>query len=72
MMLFTTWFGADKVGALFARLNLGYGVAGLLAPAFTGWLFTVRGSYEAPVLTCIGLLLVGSAAIAFSTRPALS
>jgi OFA family oxalate/formate antiporter-like MFS transporter len=72
MMLFTVWFGADKVGALFARLNVGYGVAGLLAPAFTGWLFTVQGSYEAPVLTCIGLLLVGCAAIAFSTRPALS
>jgi OFA family oxalate/formate antiporter-like MFS transporter len=69
MMLFTVWFGRDKVGALFGRLNIGYGMAGLLAPAATGWLFTNRGGYEIPLLTSIVLLAIGSIAIASSPKP---
>ena len=69
MMLFTIWFGTGKAGVMFGRLNIGYGIAGFAAPAVTGWLFTYRGGYELPVLTCIGLLVAGSISIAVSPKP---
>ena len=72
MMLFTMWFGVDKVGALFGRINIGYGLAGLLAPAVTGWLFTNMGGYTTPVMTSVALLLLGSIAIAVSPQPKIS
>ena len=60
VMLFSIWYGTDKVGALFGRLGLSYGLAGLTAPSFTGWLFTSRGDYDAAVVMGAVVLFAGS------------
>ena len=69
MMLFTVWYGTDRAGHLFGRLNVGYGLAGFIAPWLTGFLYDRAGGYQAAVLACALLVLVGSLAIALSPRP---
>jgi len=69
MMLFTLWYGIDSAGRLFGRLNVGYGLAGFVAPSVTGWLFDHGGSYHNAVLACVVLMLIGCLAIALSPPP---
>lgn len=64
VMLLTVNYGAERTGFLFGRLNLGYGLAGFLAPWITGWLYELNGDY-ATALWFAGLLgILGSLALA--------
>ncbi len=58
VVVLTVRYGADKAGILFGRLNIGYGMAGFLAPAASGWLHDLSGSYEIPLwlAACLGSL----------------
>lgn len=49
IMLFSQLYGADRAGGLFARLNIGYGLAGFAAPLVTGWLYDQSGDYVLPI-----------------------
>jgi MFS family permease len=48
-------FGADRIGAVYGRLMISYGLAGLLAPWLSGLLFSATGSYFAAL--AIGLAM---------------
>ena len=69
VMLFSIWWGPEKAGALFGRLNISYGIAGLTAPSVTGWLYTNHGDYDIAVLVGMTLLLAGSAGFWFAKHP---
>ena len=60
VMLFDIWYGSDKVGALFGRLNISYGIAGVTAPSFTGWIFTSHGDYDTAIMVGTAVLFAGS------------
>jgi MFS family permease len=45
VMMLTRSYGTDRVGALFGRLNISYGLAGFLAPSITGWMYELSGDY---------------------------
>jgi MFS family permease len=54
-------FGADRIGAVYGRLMISYGLAGLLAPWLSGLLFSATGSYFAAMatgLTMCALIIV--------------
>ena len=69
MMLLHIWYGASQVGALFGRINISYGIAGLSAPSITGWLFTKHADYNAALVLATVLLLAGSLGFILAKRP---
>ena len=69
MMLLGIWYGTQKVGALFGRINISYGIAGLTAPSFTGWLFTQHGDYHVALLIGAALLFIGSVGFYLAKTP---
>ena len=72
IMLLHIWYGPSQVGALFGRINISYGIAGLSAPSITGWLFTYYGDYNNALLLGTTLLLAGSLGFILAKRPASS
>lgn len=69
MMLFTVWYGVERAGLLFGRLNAGYGIAGFVAPWLTGVLYDRSGDYHDGIFTCAIVVLTGLLAITLSPRP---
>ncbi len=63
MMLLTSWYGTDRAGYLFGRLNIGYGLAGFLAPSISGWLYDRSGDYNVSLWLCGSLGIVGLFAV---------
>jgi len=68
-VLLSQKYSADRASALFARLNIGYGLAGFLAPSVTGGLYDLYGSYHSPlgfavVIGAVGLIAVLNGAVA--------
>jgi len=48
-------FGAAQIGHVYGRLMIFYGLAGLLAPWVSGWLFERHGDYRASVVIAVAL-----------------
>jgi hypothetical protein len=70
VVLLTSLYGADRAGVLFGRLNISYGLAGLLSPSITGWLYELGGSYDTSLWLGCFLGSVGLFSIAVgSDRP---
>ena len=59
MMLLASWYGVDRAGFLFGRLNVSYGFAGFLAPSITGWLYDLSGDYDTSLWLCGTLGIAG-------------
>ena len=47
VMVLTETYGRERAGVLFGRLNIGYGMAGVMAPSITGWLYGLSDGYAA-------------------------
>jgi len=63
VMILSAKYEEETVSFQFGRLNIGYGLAGLSAPAITGWLYDLRGQYDfavsfAGIVGFAGLLAV--------------
>lgn len=60
-------YGVDRIGEIYGRLMISYGLAGLIAPWGTGMLYGAFGGYEPAILAGLGMCLI-SGALAFSLR----
>jgi MFS-type transporter involved in bile tolerance (Atg22 family) len=56
------------IGQISGLQNLASNLAGIVAPALTGWLIQVTGSYVAPMRAILVVLLAGLAAYIFLVR----
>lgn len=52
-------FGASRVGEVYGKLMLAYGLAGLVAPALSGKIFAMTGSYGMALGLALALSLAG-------------
>jgi MFS family permease len=59
-MLIAGLYGVDRVGAIYGKLNIFYGLGGLLAPWIAGILFVQSGGYRQAIYLAIALALVGA------------
>lgn len=58
-LLLSQKFNSDKASSLFARLNISYGLAGLMAPAITGSLFDLYDGYDIPLMFTLAVGIIG-------------
>lgn len=61
-------FGTDAISKIYGRLIIGYGLAGLLAPWITAYLFELSGGYSLPILLGTILAVCGLAISLLPTR----
>jgi MFS family permease len=59
VVLLSRCYGEDHAGDLFGRINIGYGLAGFIAPIVTAHLYELNGSYNLPMWTTIILGCLG-------------
>ena len=55
VVLLSRCYGEDLAGDLFGRINIGYGLAGFIAPLVSAHLYELSGSYGLPIWTTIML-----------------
>lgn len=48
-------FGVERIGVVYGRLMAAYGLAGLLAPWLSGWIFEQQGGYRTSIIIAIAL-----------------
>lgn len=53
-------FGTSQIGSIYGRLMIFYGLAALMAPTVSGWLFEQSRNYCSAVLTSITLCIVAA------------
>lgn len=58
-VLIAEQFGAARVGEIYGKLMLAYGLAGLIAPSLSGRIFASTGGYGGALALAIGLALLG-------------
>ena len=62
-LLLSRKFDADNASKMFARLNVSYGLAGLLAPAITGKLYDLNASYDIALWFAMAVGVFGIAGV---------
>ncbi|KQU92817.1 hypothetical protein ASD12_26125 [Mesorhizobium sp. Root102] len=60
-------YGVERIGEIYGRLMISYGLAGLVAPWGTGALYGAFGDYRPAIVAGLGMCLI-SGALAFSLR----
>lgn len=60
-------YGFGRIGEIYGRLMISYGLAGLVAPWGTGALYAAFGNYRPAIVASLGMCLI-SGALAFSFR----
>lgn len=61
-MLIAGHYGVERVGSIYGKLNIAYGLGGLLAPWIAGILYVQTGGYGAAIWLAIVVAAVGLAA----------
>lgn len=61
-------YGAERIGEIYGRLMISYGLAGLLAPWGSGALYDAFGGYAPAIVAGLAMCAL-SGALAFSFRP---
>ena len=61
-MLVARLYGVERVGAIYGKLNIAYGLGGLLAPWIAGVLYVRTGNYAAAIYLAIAVAAMGVAA----------
>ncbi|MCS7042668.1 MAG: MFS transporter [Bryobacteraceae bacterium] len=62
-------FGHERLGAVYPYIFLAYGLSGLTAPAFGGWIYDVTGSFGKAIGAAAAILTLGAVAV-WRGRPA--
>ena len=58
-MLIARYYGVERVGSIYGKLNIAYGLGGLLAPWIAGVLYVNTGGYSLAILLAIAVAAIG-------------
>ena len=61
-MLIAGYYGVERVGTIYGKLNIAYGLGGLIAPWIAGVLYVRTGGYSTAILLGVAIAAVGVAA----------
>jgi MFS family permease len=58
-MIIARFYGVERLGAIYGKLNIAYGLGGLIAPWIAGILYVRSGSYAGALYLGLGLATIG-------------